>query len=243
MEPEHAKFDEIINTVSPDEMRNPPPSEERGKNIAVFARFIANAHPGWPSFPEEIRDRFRREIENLYNRNGNGPENLLKEMEKTLIRSIPDNHAFILNPDKSRALDENESAAVDGKIIDKAPTPETGDNSAYSLAETPACKTLFRSGTEDFPLAIFEKRDRSGNKIGIVSLTKCPPPGDEKYNSEALKKVFADNYGKWNAVVLDVRGNEGGNADVINFVNEKLCGSPPRYFRRQEMRTDRKSVV
>lgn len=43
MEPEHAKFDEIINTVSPDEMRNPPPSEERGKNIAVFARFIANA--------------------------------------------------------------------------------------------------------------------------------------------------------------------------------------------------------
>ena len=107
MEPEHAKFDEIINTVSPDEMRNPPPSEERGKNIAVFARFIANAHPGWPSFPEEIRDRFRREIENLYNRNGNGPENLLKEMEKTLIRSIPDNHAFILNPDKSRALDEN----------------------------------------------------------------------------------------------------------------------------------------
>ena len=26
MEPEHAKFDEIINTVSPDEMRNPPPS-------------------------------------------------------------------------------------------------------------------------------------------------------------------------------------------------------------------------
>lgn len=237
MEPEHAKFDEIINTVSPDEMRNPPPSEERGKNIAVFARFIANAHPGWPSFPEEIRDRFRREIENLYNRNGNGPENLLKEMEKTLIRSIPDNHAFILNPDKSRALDENESAAVNGKIIDKAPTPETGDNSAYSLAETPACKTLFRSGTEDFPLAIFEKRDRSGNKIGIVSLTKCPPPGDEKYNSEALKKVFADNYGKWNAVVLDVRGNEGGNADVINFVNEKLCGSPPRYFRRQEMRT------
>ena len=231
MEPEHAKFEEIINTVSPDEMRNPPPSEERGKNIAVFARFIANAHPGWPSFPEEIRDRFRREIENLYNRNGNGPENLLKEMEKTLIRSIPDNHAFILNPDKSRALDENESAAVDGKIIDKAPTPETGDNSAYSLAETPACKTLFRSGTEDFPLAIFEKRDRSGNKIGIVSLTKCPPPGDEKYNSEALKKVFADNYGKWNAVVLDVRGNEGGNADVINFVNEKLCGSPPRYFR------------
>lgn len=190
MEPEHAKFEEIINTVSPDEMRNPPPSEERGKNIAVFARFIANAHPGWPSFPEEIRDRFRREIENLYNRNGNGPENLLKEMEKTLIRSIPDNHAFILNPDKSRALDENESAAVDGKIIDKAPTPETGDNSAYSLAETPACKTLFRSGTEDFPLAIFEKRDRSGNKIGIVSLTKCPPPGDEKYNSEALKKCL-----------------------------------------------------
>lgn len=86
------------------------------------------------------------------------------------------------------------------------------------MAETPACKTLFRSGTEDFPLAIFEKRDRSGNKISIVSLTKCPPPGDEKYNSEALKKVFADNYGKWNAVVLDVRGNEGGNADVINFV-------------------------
>ena len=156
-------------------------------------------------------------------------------MEKALIRGIPDNHAFILNPDKSRALDGNESAAVNGKIIDKAPTPETGDNSAYSLAETPACKTLFRSGTEDFPLAIFEKRDRSGNKIGIVSLTKCPPPGDEKYNSETLKKVFADNYGKWNAVVLDVRGNEGGNADVINFVNEKLCGSPPRYFRRQEM--------
>lgn len=46
MEPEHAKFDEIINTVSPDEMRNPPPSEERGKNIAVFARFIANAGNG-----------------------------------------------------------------------------------------------------------------------------------------------------------------------------------------------------
>lgn len=33
MEPEHAKFDEIINTVSPDEMRNPPPSEERGKTL------------------------------------------------------------------------------------------------------------------------------------------------------------------------------------------------------------------
>ena len=60
MEPEHAKFDEIINTVSPDEMRNPPPSEERGKNIAVFARFIANAHPGWPSFPEEIRHIVRK---------------------------------------------------------------------------------------------------------------------------------------------------------------------------------------
>lgn len=234
---EHLKFDEIINSVSPDEMRNPPASDERGKNIAVFARFIAGAHPGWPSFPEEIRDKFRREIEDLYNREGNGRENLLKEMEKVLIRSIPDNHAFVLNPDKSRALDDEESAAVGGKVIDKAPTPATGVNSARTLAGNPACKTLFRSGTEDFPLAIFEKRDRSGNRIGIVSLTKCPQPGDEKYASETLKKAFADNYGKWDAVVLDVRGNEGGNADVINFINEKLCGSPPRYFRRQEMRT------
>ena len=228
-------FDEIVNLIPVEKMENPPLSDNREQNIAFLARFIANAHVGWNSFPKNVRDKFRQNIEELYNRVPAPNENILKEMESLLIRSIPDNHTFILDKDKKKTLNEKEVQNIPDKIIDKYPKTNVGRNTAYSSKKYNSADVLCYQSDGKHPISIME-RIENGKKIGIVSLSKCPQPSDEAYNLEKFSCVFDDNYQKWDAVVLDVRGNEGGNSRLIEHLSEKLYGTVPSYLKTQEMR-------
>lgn len=233
---ENISFDEIINSVSLEELQNPAPSADRHTNIAVFARFIANGHVGWDSFSEENKEKFRHEVENLYNLNAASDENLLKEMETLLIRCIPDNHAFVMDSGKNKMLNTEEAGKISDKAIDKYPETHVGKNSAYSLADNSSDHVILRQGTEDFPISISEITTADGKRIGVVAMSKCPQPSDAAYNVDAFCQAFQDNYQNWDAVVLDVRGNQGGDDKALSFVSSKLYGTAPRYHRSQEIR-------
>lgn len=188
-------FDEIVNLIPVEKMENPPLSDNREQNIAFLARFIANAHVGWNSFPKNVRDKFRQNIEELYNPVPAPNENILKEMESLLIRSIPDNHTFILDKDKKKTLNEKEVQNIPDKIIDKYPKTNVGRNTAYSSKKYNSADVLCYQSDEKHPISIME-RIENGKKIGIVSLSKCPQPSDEAYNLEKFSCVFDDNYQK-----------------------------------------------
>lgn len=231
----YMRFDEIVDSISVEQMENPPLSNSREQNIAFLARSVANAHVGWNSFPENIRNKFRQNIEELYNRAPAPDENILKEMEALLIRSIPDNHTFILDKDKQKILDEQEAQNISDKLIDKYPETSVGKNMAYSSEKYNPEDVLCYQSNGKHPISIMEKTE-NGKKIGIVSLSKCPQPSDTSYDLEKFSGIFDNNYQKWDAVVLDVRGNEGGNSRLIEHISEKLYGTLPAYLRTQEMR-------
>ena len=228
-------FDEIIDLISVAEMENPQLSGEREKNIALFARFIANGHVGWNTFSEEDKNKFRKGVEDLYNKNPETNENILLEMETLLIQSIPDNHTFILDQNKNEVLSREDAQNIPDKVIDKYPEGHVGKNTAYTLESNSSVNVLCRQGTKDFPILIIEK-DVDEKKVGVVSLSKCPQPSDTAYNIEEFRDVFEKNYQNWDAVVLDVRGNEGGNSHLLNSILEKLYGNKIGYYRTQEMR-------
>lgn len=236
-------FEDIINSVSAYELQNPSFSESRDLNIAAFGRFVANAHVGWDSFGEEVKSKFKTKIEILYNSPAAEKENLLKELEKILTQCIPDNHAFILDAQKNKVLDSTEAREITDKIIDKYPVGRVGQNTAFTLAGDKSCQELCHQGTEEQPISIAEKTDIAGKKIGIIALSKCPQPSDPNYDLDELCKTFAENYQNWDAVVLDVRGNEGGNDKVLSFITEKLYGTTPRYHRQQSMRMTPESKI
>lgn len=232
----YKNFDNILNSISLEELQNPIFSESREKNIAAFARFIANGHVGWDSFEDDVKNKFYTEIENLYNKEPAADENVLEEMEVLLLRCVPDNHAFVLDAQKNKLLNDADAQKIADKAIDKYPQAQVGQNSAYTLNKDSACQTLCCQGGEKNPLSIVEKLNEEGKKIGVISLSKCPQPSDPDYNIDEFCRIFADNYQKWDAVVLDVRGNEGGNDKLLSFMTEKLYGTAPRYHRTQEMR-------
>jgi len=62
---------------------------------------------------------------------------------------------------------------------------------------------------------VFWKKDADGKIIGIVSSSRCPQPDDKSFDLRKFLQRFNERVGKWNSVILDVRGNEGGNSYAL----------------------------
>ncbi len=235
-------FDKIIEHASLDEIpaEKQPLSDDKKKiqkSIALFARLIANGHVNWPYFPDSYKERFKQGIVELYNTPPENGAQTLKEMETLLLKSIPDNHTFILNNQNRRVLNSQSAHEIEGTVIDKYPTTHVGENSAFSLPNEANTETLcLQKNTQGHTLGLFSKQV-NGKKLGIIAISKCPQPNDSAFDFNAFLSTVDANLNNFDGVVFDVRGNEGGNSFIINEINKRLYGDMPSFLKAKHMRT------
>ena len=108
-----------------------------------------------------------------------------------------------------------------------------GKNSAYNpqkLIEegwTVFTETLSQNGQE-FPLMIAE-REKNGKKTGIVAFSSCLAPHNSRKEWNAILQRFKDLYPTWDKVIVDFRGNTGGDGYQTREVAETLYGDKVPY--------------
>ncbi len=235
-------FDKIISSVSLDEvpLEKQEPSDDKEKiqkSIALFGRMVANGHVNWPYFPDSYKERFKEGIVQLYNTPPENGAQMLKEMETLLLKSIPDNHTFILNNQNRRVLNSQMAHEIEGTVIDKYTTTNVGKNSVFSLPNESDVETLcLQKNPQGHSMGLFTKQV-NGKKLGIISLSKCPQPNDPAFDFNAFLSTLDQHLASFDGVVFDVRGNEGGNAKIIQEISKRLYGKTPSFLKTSHMRT------
>ena len=235
-------FDKIISSVSLDEVPNErvkstSDKDSIQKSIALFGRLIANGHVNWPYFPDSYKMKFKKGIVNLYNTPPQNTNDMLKSMETLLLKSIPDNHTFMLNNQNQRLINSEMAHAVEDAVIDKYPITSVGQNACFSLPNQENTQTLcLQQNDKGHSMGIFTQTV-NGKKLGIIALSKCPQPNDPAFDFKAFLDVLDENLQNFDGVVFDVRGNEGGNARMVSEINKRLYGNEPQFLKATHMRT------
>ena len=210
-------------------------------NIAYFARAISQMHPGWEEEGFKT-DEFRQAVEKLYAEQSvllpakqlKG-DALLTEFFRITVTTLQDNHLNVLNcqgiwPFK----DKGKTIASWGKLKANHPEGSVGKNSAFEAERLRSegwdvLSERLSSGGKELPLMIAQKSDK-GKTIGIVAFSTCFAPYPTK--NEQWKRVldqFKKQYSKWDKVILDFRGNTGGDGYQTREVAQTLCGNEVPY--------------
>lgn len=235
-------FEKIISSVNLDEIPNEkqPPIDDKEtiqKSIALFGRLVANGHVNWPYFPNSYKEKFKKGIIALYNTPPKTTNDMLKEMETLLLKSIPDNHTFILNNQNNRVLNSQTAQTIEDAVIDKYPTTNVGKNACFSLPDDTNAQTLyFEQNAQGHTMGLFAKQV-NGKKLGVIALSKCPQPNDPAFDFKAFLSTLDQHLSTFDGVVFDVRGNEGGNSKIIQEISSRLYGNIPSFLKATHLRT------
>lgn len=228
-------FNEIINSVSVNDLTELSNSDKIKLSIALFARFMVKAHVGWDEFPDKLKHKFSSKIEHLYHNPPQNNQELEKAMEIILLRCIPDNHCSILNANFQKVLSEDEAGLITDAVVNKHPQTHVGQNTVFTLQGNPEYNILSLRKNGKEAIGIFEK-DENGGKIGIISLSYCPHPNEVECNLKNFIQTFENNLKNWDCVIWDVRGNRGGNSFIISEISNKLYGNTVLFCSSQSLR-------
>ncbi len=215
-------------------------SQDTLYNIAYFAKTMSSMHPGWGQKGFETKE-FKEEIEKFYREQGKlsiekrlTGDALLTEFFRITAQTIQDNHLSIVNT-KGNYPFKNKQATIDSWRPFKLnhPKGKVGKNSAYApkkLIEEgwTVFTESFSRGDTQFPLMVAE-RDINGEKTGIVAFSSCLAPHESKKKWDVILKRFKDLYPTWDKVIVDFRGNTGGDGFQTREVAETLYGDKVPY--------------
>lgn len=252
-------FEEIINSVATEDMVKPydgvslndwskprpdldnhlmTPDEQR-LNLAFYAK-AASEHVGWSGFSLEHREAFMRQIEELYQQISGvaKQKDFMEKVAQTTAQFMEDRH-FVL-------ATGSQIYAGGGK---KEPT-SVGRNIGYESHETiDKCQMKLvgeeygqnRQG-EKYPLwRICTAKGRNNEDVLIVSIPNLPNKNDYETSQkfiEAFDKVYLADKEKWDKgrIILDVRGNGGGEDKPIDHVAKRLYGNLVNTYKRCEIK-------
>ena len=173
---------------------------EKQKNIAFFARAMRE-HVAWENFPDEARKGFQAKIEKMYNNPfALTQEQLMKELNDA-ISHLPDKHAVVCSR----------------KFFGYPPKGgNVGKNVIYSDKVDWVAK-------KDSVWAVGHAKDGSM----VVSIADCGIPKAHLAESWAdFKQAFDTLYQeKPSKIVLDVRGNMGGEDWPLDYIARKTYGN------------------
>lgn len=216
-------------------------SEDTLTNISYFARAISQMHPGWEEKDFKI-DGFKREIEKLYAVQSLLPkgkqlkgDKLLTEFFRITASTLQDNHLSILNSQGMWPFQDKEKTMLSwGKLKFNHPTGNVGKNSAYEseklrLNGWDVLTESFFIENKEYPLMIAQKTEK-GKTTGLVAFSSCMAPYPTR--DEQWKRVleqFENKYKDWDKVILDFRGNTGGDGFQTRKVAETLYGDEVPY--------------
>ncbi len=243
-------FEQIIETVSDAEMMQQYQSrskvqlhEDNQKNISAdiqrfYLAYYAKAafeHVGFDKFSLEHQQSFKAEIEKLYaGINTDRPqEEFLREMAERTASFIEDRHFEIGIGEKT----------IHGG--EKAEPRSVGSNFFYNKNKPESYRSLGEGWSEEFgerfPLWQIGEMKNGDENILIVSIPNLGGRNDyEAWKDfiETFDQAYLENKDKWEKgrIILDVRGNRGGEDKPIDHVAKRLYGNLINTYKRCEIK-------
>lgn len=243
-------FEEIISSITDEEMMTPYQArsrEELNKDnlqlislekqrfyLAFYAR-AAHEHVGFEAFDKENQEQFKMQIEQLYaNINQDRPQGeFLNELALKTAKYIEDRHFAIGIGNKTFHGGE------------KVESRSVGSNFFYNKNKPAGYQSLGRGWDEEFgekfPTWEIGTLKQGEEDILVVSIPNLG--GKNDYESwqdfiETFDNVYLPNKEKWDKgrVILDVRGNRGGEDKPIDHVAKRLYGNMLNTYKRCEIK-------
>lgn len=209
------------------------PAEQKF-NLAFWAK-ASREHVGWQSFGAENNAAFEKSVERLYDdiKEPVRQKDFMLNVARTTAPYIQDRH-FMLMTGTAHATGggEKEKPNVGKNIADAKTKPENYTVLAEELTHDSfgnECALwqigTIRNGAED---------------ILVVSVPRLGADGSyERWQGfiEAFDKTYGENREKWEKgrILLDVRGNGGGEDKPIDHVAKRLYGNMTNSYKRCEI--------
>lgn len=247
-------FDVIINSVSKqdlmkdyqglsraelrEKMEEPIDEQTQKFYLAYYARMLYE-HVGFSSFSEENQAQFKQKVEEIHaNIHGDvKAKDFIENMGKTLATYIEDRHCGIESWEQGQNLRlPEEKGNVGGNLFHK---PDAERPDGYQVLARGERK-FSEGGQPDFTTYNWEigTINKDGEDILIVSIPDLPLTNDysssNKEFCEAFDKFYFENKEKWEKgrIILDVRGNGGGEDKPIDHVAKRLYGNHTNSYKR-----------
>ena len=198
--------------------------DEQRKNIAVYAKLITE-HVGFEGFGEDNIAGFKHAIETLYN----GVSGMISEEEfgkklKQCQRFILDNHCILVTPTHSTSHSQQKAS----QHIEEQRTPDLEHTVLYKES----------NGTED--VCEIGEINQNGEHILFVKFHSFGGrDGSYEAWEDFIRKfdeIYGENGSDWDRIILDVRGNGGGEDKPINHIAQRTYGNHVNSYKRCEIR-------
>ena len=216
--------------------------EEARKNIAVYAKLIKE-HVGYDGFDNDNIQKFQEGIENLYNSiQSSIPAQEFAQQLKKLQPYIMDNHCILVTPTYEDANQNSKNKPAKSESSQKEKIEGYShlysevlyDQKVYSL-------TSLSEQQQEQAQKICEigQINQNGEKILLIQF---PSFGgrDGSYEQwqdfiENFDKIYGENGKDWDRIILDVRGNGGGEDKPISHIAQRTYGNRVNSYKRCEI--------
>lgn len=250
MTKDYLSFEQITATISDAEMMAPYPrksktelntdnqkqiSPEKQRFYLAFYAKAAYEHVGFGNFSQQNQENFKAQIENLYaNINGDRQQGeFLHDLVAKTAQYIEDRHF---------------EAGIGSQTIHgggEQPQRSVGSNFFYNKNKPLAYQSFGQGWSEEFgekfPTWEIGSLKHGNEDILMVSIPNLG--GKNNYESwkdfiETFDKVYSENKEKWEKgrIILDVRGNRGGEDKPIDHVAKRLYGNMLNTYKRCEIK-------
>lgn len=220
---EHPELDN--KTLSPDEQK---------LNLAFWARASAE-HVGWDSFGRENNEAFKKAVEKLYA--GIGGERKQKDFMLEVAREtsdyILDRHFMLMTGSAHQTGGGAKEAPGVGKnIADSREKPE-----GYAVLAEERTKDSFGNECALWQIGTLKQGTED---ILVVSIPRLGADGRYDFWKgfiETFDRIYDGGREKWEngLILLDVRGNGGGEDKPIDHMAKRLYGNLTNSYKRCEI--------
>jgi hypothetical protein len=247
---EDVSFEQIISEVSDNDMMLPYRHERRSELVDAnrqlispekqkfYLAFYAKAayeHVGFSSFSLDNQEKFKSEIEKLYSgiRQDRPQGQFLRELVSKTSKYMEDRHF---------------EAEIGGETFyggSQAEPSSVGNNFFYRQEKPANYLSLGQGFSEEFgevfPTWEIGTFKQGGEDILVVAVPNlgCKNDYDSWKNFiETFDKVYSENKEKLEQgrIILDVRGNRGGEDKPIDHVAKRLYGNMLNTYKRCEIK-------
>lgn len=236
-------------------------------NIAYFARAVSKMHPGFGSEGQKAgfeTEDFKSEVVKLYQKFQNSNLKLTNEREINQLltdllgiglTTLQDNHFNIRTSEGKRAFKDWEKTKAEWTRERPLKTrhPEkgsVGENIAYKPYQLSKILTQENIGTEEEPKPLVIGEQNIGKQtFGVVGLSSIiihwgtPKQISEIAKVEKITQAFEQHYKDWDGVIIDIRGNTGGDGAVSRKIARSLCGEEPPYCLKATKRRTKEAAL
>lgn len=216
--------------------------EEARKNVAVYAKLIKE-HVGYDGFGNDNIQKFQEEIEKLYNnlQSSIPAQEFAKQLNKLQVY-IMDNHCILVTPTYENVNQNSKNKQAEPKY----PKKEKIEGYTHLYSE------VFYDGKVCSLSSLSEQQQEQSQKICEIGqinqngerilLVQFPSFGGRSgyYKEwqdfiENFDKIYGENGKDWDRIILDVRGNPGGEDKPISHIAQRTYGNRVNSYKRCEI--------